>query len=287
MKTKITSLLTLVLVLMMQVSFAQKATKTVTGTVADENGQPLVGASVVVNGTKTGTNTDKSGKFSIAAAEGQSLTFSFVGYNKSTVAVTSATSSVQVALTSDNTLDEVIVTSYSTSTKQSFTGTAKVVDAKNIERKNFSNISKGLAGEAAGVTVINSSGQPGTSAAIRIRGIGTVNGSRGPLYVLDGVPFEGNINSINPGDIENTTILKDAAATAIYGSRGANGVVVINTKKGSKTGDAVIELELKSGQNMSLLPRYSTIRNPEQYIGLTWEGYYNKGVALANANPTA
>lgn len=287
MKTKITSLLTLVLVFMMQVSFAQKATKTVTGTVADENGQPLVGASVIVNGTKTGTNTDKSGKFSIAAADGQSLTFSFVGYNKSTVAVTSATSSVQVSLTSDNTLDEVIVTSYSTSTKQSFTGTAKVVDAKNIERKNFSNISKGLAGEAAGVTVINSSGQPGTSAAIRIRGIGTVNGSRGPLYVLDGVPFEGNINSINPGDIENTTILKDAAATAIYGSRGANGVVVINTKRGSKTGDAVIELELKSGQNMSLLPRYSTIRNPEQYIGLTWEGWYNRGVALANANPTA
>ena len=259
MKTKITSLLTLILVFMMQVSFAQKATKTVTGTVADENGQPLVGATVIVNGTKTGTNTDKSGKFSIAAADGQSLTFSFVGYTKSTVAVTSATSSVQVALTSDNTLDEVIVTSYSTTAKQSFTGTAKVVDAKNIERKNFSNISKGLAGEAAGVTVINSSGQPGTAAAIRIRGIGTVNGSRGPLYVLDGVPFEGNINSINPGDIENTTILKDAAATAIYGSRGANGVVVINTKRGSRTGEAVIELELKSGQNMSLLPRYSTI----------------------------
>jgi TonB-linked SusC/RagA family outer membrane protein len=113
-----------------------------------------------------------------------------------------------------------------------------------------------------------------------------VNGNRDPLYVVDGVPFTGNLNSINPADVESTTVLKDAAATAIYGSRGANGVILINTRNG-RGKDSFIEVDGQSGSNFSLLPRYDVIRSPEQYIGLSWEGLYNQGVALGNANPEA
>ncbi len=145
-------------------------------------------------------------------------------------------------------------------------------------------MSQALAGEAAGVRVVNTSGQPGTVATVRIRGIGSVNGNRDPLYVVDGVPFSGSINSINPADIASATVLKDAAATAIYGSRGANGVIVITTKSG-KGKKSYIEADANFGTNMSLLPRYQTIKSPEQYIGLSWESVYNEGVAGGEDDP--
>src|SRR5690606_35239265 len=128
----------------------------------------------------------------------------------------------------------------------------------------------------------------GTAATIRIRGFGSVNGNRDPLYVVDGVPFNGteNINSINPADIKSTTVLKDATATAIYGARGANGVILITTKTGT-SGESSINVDVKTGINVSLLPRNEVIRSPEQYIGLAWEAKYNKGVADGVANPEA
>src|SRR5690606_3417725 len=143
-----------------------------------------------------------------------------------------------------------------------------------------------LAGEVAGVTVINQSGQPGTSSTIRIRGYGSVNGNRDPLYVVDGVPFSGNLNSINPADIATTTILKDATATAIYGSRGANGVVLITTKAGSAN-ESYVEVDVKSGFNMQLIPRYNVITSPEEYIGYVWEGIYNRAAIGGEADPVA
>lgn len=183
-------------------------------------------------------------------------------------------------------IEEIVVVGYSKVSKQTFVGTASSVDKASVERKNVSTITQALAGEVAGVRVINTSGQPGTEATIRIRGFGSVNGNRDPLYVVDGAPFTGNISSINPDNIASLTILKDATATAIYGSRGANGVVVITTKKG-RSNKSDIQLESKVGYNFNLLPRYDVISSPEQYIGLSWEALYNQGKFNNVADPVA
>ena len=270
--------------LVVQLVFAQE--KTITGTVVDEDGLPLPGVNVIEKGTNNGKQTDFNGEYTIQVDEGSIVTFSYVGFATQEVTVGSS-DQINITLRVDAAaLDEVVVVGYGTSTRESFTGTAKVVDSDLLTRKNVSNVTQALAGEAAGVRVINTSGQPGSTAQVRIRGIGSVNGNTSPLYVLDGVPFTGNINAINPEDIASTTILKDAAATAIYGSRGANGVILINTKNG-KAGRSNIEVSTSTGVNFSLLPRYNTIESPEQYIALGWEGLYNAGVASGEADPTA
>ncbi|MFD0932722.1 SusC/RagA family TonB-linked outer membrane protein [Psychroflexus salinarum] len=288
MKLKINGILTLILVLVVQVTFAQ--TKTVTGTVTDPDGYPLPGVNVLIDGKGTGTQTDFDGIYSIDASSSDRLVFSYIGFTKQTIQV-GAKTEINVQLERGEALDEVVVVGYGTTTKQAFAGSAKQIDAENIASKNFSNVSQSLAGEAAGVTVINTSGQPGTTSQVRIRGFGSVNGNRAPLYVVDGVPFSGSLNSINPNDIKSTTILKDATATAIYGSRGANGVVLITTKSGTAEGNFV-EADVKTGVNFQLIDRYDVIESPEQYIGLVWEGLYNRNrvngldnaAAIDNAN---
>lgn len=275
MKTKFYGILTLLLAFVVQFSFAQK---TITGTVSDASGT-LPGVSVLIKGTTTGTETDFDGKYSIKADAGAVLVFSYLGYKQVEKTVGSA-SVINVTLEEDNNvLDEIVVVGYGTTTRKAYAGTAKTVSAENIQAKNFSNVSQALAGEVAGVTVINSSGQPGSIGTIRIRGYGSPNGNRAPLYVIDGIPWAGtfDLNSINPNDIKSTTVLKDATATAIYGSRGANGVIVITTKSGSSSGKSSIEVDVKTGVNSQLIPRYDVISNPEQYIGLVWEGLYNRG----------
>ncbi|MDB5264133.1 MAG: SusC/RagA family TonB-linked outer membrane protein, partial [Adhaeribacter sp.] len=258
----------------------------ISGKVTDAaTNQGLPGVTVLVKGSATGTSTDIEGNYSINVPATGTLSFSFIGYTTIERTIGSATT-INVALNVDAAqLGEVVVTGYSTSTQQSFTGTAKVVSGEALDRKNVSNVSQALAGEVAGVRVINTSGQPGSVGTVRIRGLGSVNGNRDPLYVVDGVPFNGSLNSINPGDIESATVLKDAAATAIYGSRGANGVIVITTRSGRGKA-SYIEADASTGTNMALLPRYSTIKSPEQYIGLSWEALYNQGVARNDANPT-
>ncbi|GGK61075.1 SusC/RagA family TonB-linked outer membrane protein [Rufibacter glacialis] len=252
----------------------------------------MPGVTVQLKGSTTAVPTDVNGSYSIGVPNaGGTLIFTFIGFTNQEITVGSQ-STVNVRLSTDaEALQEVVVTGYSTSTQQAFTGSAKVVSGEALERKNVANVSQALAGEVAGVRVINTSGQPGTVATIRIRGIGSVNGNRDPLYVVDGVPFLGSINSINPSDIESTTVLKDAAATAIYGSRGANGVVVITTRSG-RGKKSFIEADANFGTNMQLLPRYETIKSPEQYIALGWEGLYNypntgtaaDRIAYANTN---
>ena len=281
MKTKFSGILTLFLAFVVQISFAQD--KTVSGVVSDDNGIPLTSATVLVVGTSNGTSTDFDGNYSIKTKVGDKLQFSYVGYSNKVVTVGS-TSTINMTLAPDNQLEEVVVVGYGTTTKQSFTGTAKVVTAENLEAKSYSNVSQALAGEAAGVTVINTSGQPGTTSTIRIRGFGSVNGNRDPLYVVDGVPVSGSLNSISPADIKSTTILKDATATAVYGSRGANGVILITTKRGSAN-NAYVEVDVKSGVNASFLPRNQVIKSPETYIELNWEGLKNKGIATGNPDP--
>ena len=284
MKQRLSGILTLLLVLVVQIAFAQE--KTVTGTVLDTEGLPLPGVNVIVKGTNNGTTTDFNGFYSITAAEGRSLVFSYIGFVTQEKLI-GADEEIDVVLNLDSgTLEEVVVVGYGTATKQSFTGTATKVDGELLDRKNVSDVSQALAGEAAGVRVINTSGQPGSEATIRIRGIGSVNGNRSPLYVVDGVPFNGSVSSINPADIESTTILKDAAATAIYGARGANGVIVINTKDG-RAGQSFVEVEVKSGQNFQLLPRYETIESPERYIELAYEAVANEGQYAYDSDPAA
>ena len=207
------------------------AQQTITGKVQDQDGIDLPGASIVVDGTNNATTTDFDGNFTISANNGEKLIISFVGYNAAEIVVDG--NDVMAILSLATELEEVVVTGYGVYDKKRYTGSAVTIDSEPISRKNISNISRGLVGEATGLTVVSNSGQPGTSATVRIRGkAGSVNGNSAPLYVLDGVPYNGNINAINPNDIETTTILKDAAATAIYGNRGANGVILITTKRG-------------------------------------------------------
>ncbi|WP_026905405.1 SusC/RagA family TonB-linked outer membrane protein [Pedobacter glucosidilyticus] len=260
--------------------------RTVTGTVTSaEDGLPLPGVSVRVKGGSAATQTNADGKYSISVPSSNSvLVFSFIGTESNEINVSSS-STINISLkASSSELSEVVVVGYGTSTKEAFTGSAKVVSGEALDRKNVSNVSQALAGEVAGVRVINTSGQPGTVATVRIRGLGSVNGSRDPLYVVDGVPFTGGLNSINPSDIQSVTVLKDAAATSIYGARGSNGVVVITTKNGLGQ-QSFIEVDANFGSNSSQLPRYDVIRSPEQHIGLSWEGIFNRGRIINNANP--
>ncbi|MEN8913530.1 MAG: TonB-dependent receptor plug domain-containing protein, partial [Polaribacter sp.] len=282
MKTKFNGILTLLLAFVVQITFAQE--KTISGTVSESSGT-LPGVSVVIKGTNKGTETDFDGKYSIKVNNGAVLVFRYLGYSavEKTVGA-SNTINVTLSVDEDNVLEEVIVIGYGTTTKKAFAGTASTVSQENLEAKSFSNVTGALIGEVAGVTVINSSGQPGSVGTIRIRGYGSVNGNRSPLYVVDGVPYTGSINSINPSDIASTTILKDATATAIYGSRGANGVVVITTKTGS-TSKSYIEVDVKTSINDQLIPRYNVVKSPEEYIGYVWEGIKNKAVVDGRPDP--
>ena len=283
MKTKFNGILTLFLALVVQITFAQE--KTISGTVSDVSGV-LPGVSVIIEGTPKGVETDFDGKYAIRANSGDVLVFRYLGYQTTSKKV-GVSNTINVTLEEgDEMLDEIIVLGYGTSTKEAFAGTARVVKKELLEVKNFSNVSQALTGEVAGVTVINGSGQPGSVASIRIRGYGSVNGSRTPLYVVDGIPFSGSLNSINPNDIETTTILKDATATAIYGSRGANGVVLITTKRG-KASESYIEVDVKTGINEQIIPRYDVVTSPEEYIGYVWEGIKNGARVRGEADPIA
>lgn len=276
MRSKLKWTLTLFMALLVQLGFAQE--KTLSGVVT-ESGMPLPGVSVVIKGTQEGTQTDLDGKYSLQVKPGDVLVFSFIGLKDVTYTV-GASNTYNVAMAADEeVLDEVIIVGYGTATKESFTGSATQVEAKQIEKKNVSNAVQALAGEAAGVRIITESGQPGSEPKVRIRGFGSVNGNRSPLYIVDGTPFFGNVSSINPSDIESMSVLKDATATAIYGSRGANGVIIINTKTG-KGQDSYIEVETRTGINWRNLPRYDVLNSPEEYIGYTWEALKNYGKAL-------
>ena len=256
------------------VSLGIMAEKQVSGVVVDEKGDPIIGASVQVKGTTTGTISDYDGEFTLSVPDdATTLTVSFVGMQTQEVEIAK---NLRIVLhEASEMIQEVVVTGYGNVTKGSFAGSAQAVNAENIEKKSPTEISKALAGEVAGVQVINTSGQPGTSATIRIRGLGSVNASTAPLYVVDGVTYDGDISSIDPGDIASTTILKDATATSLYGSRGANGVIVITTKKGSSNDDGKIEIDVKYGANMHLLPMYDVISNPQEYVEMAWQSLYN------------
>lgn len=256
------------------VSLGIMAEKQISGVVVDEKGEPIIGASVQVKGTTTGTISDYDGEFALSVPDdATTLTVSFVGMQSQEVEIKK---NMRIVMhEASEIIQEVVVTGYGNVSKGSFAGSAQAVNSETIEKKSPTEISKALAGEVAGVQVINTSGQPGTNATIVVRGIGSLNGSTTPLYVVDGVTYDGDISSIDPGDIASTTILKDATATSLYGSRGANGVIVITTKKGSNGEDGKIDVDVKYGANMRLLPMYEVITSPEEYVTMAWQSLYN------------
>ncbi|MCR5049839.1 MAG: SusC/RagA family TonB-linked outer membrane protein [Paludibacteraceae bacterium] len=277
----------LALMVLATLSVSLFAQKQVSGVVVDGNGEPVIGASIQAKGSTQGTISDYEGKFEMSVPESvKTLVVSFVGMTTQEV---EAAENLKVVLT-ENTevIQEVVVTGYGTVAKGAYAGSAQAVKAEDIEKKNPSDITKALAGEVAGVQVATTSGQPGSIGDIRIRGIGSISASSSPLYVVDGIPLDaGSISSIDPGDIASTTILKDATATSLYGSRGANGVVLITTKKGSSNGDdGKIEIDIKAGTNMRLLPMYEVLDSPEDYVVTCWQSLYNSAALAAKKDET-
>ncbi len=248
----------------------------ISGTVlSQEDGQPIIGAAVKVDGTQIGMLTDVSGRFSLTLPAGKNqITVSYLGYESKTV---QAKNGMRVFLKADAKLvDEVVVVAYGTTKKSSFTGSAENISSEKLELRPISSATKGLEGNVSGVQVSSASGQPGESPNIRIRGFGSINASSSPLYVVDGIPYDGNISSINPSDIESMTVLKDASAGALYGARGANGVIMITTKKG-KEGKAQVTWRSTAGWSSRALPRYDLV-NQKDFVQLTYEGLRNEAI---------
>ncbi len=229
------------------------------GVVTDaSNGNVIPFADVQLKGTQIGTSTNDAGEYSISAPANGTLIFSFIGYASAEVAI-GGRSQINVSLSPDAlNLDDVIVVAYGTAKKESFTGSAEVIKSDKIEKRTVANISKALDGMVTGVVSGSGSGQPGAGANIVIRGFGSINASNNPLYVVDGIPYDGNINAINPNDIASMTVIKDASAGALYGARGANGVVIINTKKG-REGPLRVQFKGNWGVASRAIPRYETM----------------------------
>jgi TonB-dependent outer membrane receptor, SusC/RagA subfamily, signature region len=250
------------------------AQKTVTGKVTDEAGQPVPNVSVQVKGTGVGTTTREDGTYTITVpVNGKELEFSSIGKAPQTITIgTGSTFNISL-LPATASLDEVIVVAYGTQKRSTFTGTAAQVSANQFENRPLSNALNALVGAAPGIQTTTPSGAPGSSPGIIMRGIGSYSLSSSPLYVVDGAIYDGGFSNINPDDIETITALKDASTTALYGSRGANGVIMITTKKGRK-GRQSIMFKVQSGQSKPAIPVYSTV-NASEYYPLAWESYRN------------
>lgn len=202
----------------------------ITGSVKDHAGAGIVGATILVEGTTKGTTSGADGSFSIKAAPDNVLVVSFMGYQSHTIKVGTQTR-IDVVLKEDTqAIDDVIVVAFGTAKKEAFTGSATVIKSDDIAKSQQSNVAQALAGKVAGVQLTNTSGQPGESPKIRIRGFSSLNAGNDPLWIVDGMPYSGDLNNLNPSDIESMTVLKDAASNSLYGARGANGVVMITTK---------------------------------------------------------
>ena len=252
---------------------------TVTGQVLDETGLPLPGATVSVAGTTAGTITDIDGKYSITVSETADLIFSYIGYEPQRIAVGSQTV-INVTLSPDATaLEEVVVIGYGTTKRSDLTGSVGSVGAEALRERPAASLNQALAGRVSGVQVNNNSGRPGGRTTVRIRGFSSINSSNNPLYVIDGVQMpmgtldqqSSAIDYINPNDIVSVEVLKDASSTAIYGSRGANGVILVTTRKG-RSGEGVVTYNVDLSVPI-IGPNRPEVLNAEQYLAtedLAW-----------------
>ena len=272
MRSKFTWIMTLLLALTINFSFAQE--KEVTGVVSDATG-PLPGASVVVQGTQRSTSTDIDGRFSISASQGEVLEFSYVGYQTQTIAV-GASNSINVQLVEGKELETVVKDVYRTTTSRKTTSAVTTLSVEAVQDRANASVLQSLQGQVAGLNIATGSGQPGADSTIILRGVGTINGNVEPLFVVDGMPVdEDGFRSINQNDIESFQILKDAAATSIYGNRGANGVIVITTKRGRFNEKMQIRYTTQFGFT-KLQPVNIEVMNSKQLLNLQkqyGEGY--------------
>ena len=284
--------------LSLQLAFAQG--KVITGTVTSaEDGSTLPGVTVMVVGTSNGVITDMNGNYQITVENNNiALKFSFIGFKSQTIKV-GQSSTINVTLELDMVgLEEVVVIGYGTSTKEALTGAVEVVSSDKMEMLPVATLENALQGNVSGLLMANGDGQPGAAADIRIRGIGSINASSSPLYVIDGIPAQsgavsptnfGNdgqsstvMSTINPNDIESISVLKDASATAIYGSRGANGVIIVTTKSGKK-GKAKVNFSAQTGFSSNAYNNLQVPLNAAQYKDLFITGYTNRGEDIATA----
>ncbi|MCC8114686.1 MAG: TonB-dependent receptor [Bacteroidales bacterium] len=272
---------------------ASAQTRTVTGVVLSaEDNEPIIGASVLPYGETRGVSTNIDGEFSITVpASVTKLTFAYVGMHPLDLAIP-ANNKMTVHLESNSkVLDDVIVVAYGTTTKAAYTGSASVVKADQLEDALVSNVTNAFSGKMAGVQTLSSNGQPGTSSTVLIRGVGSINAGTSPLYVVNGMPYDGDIAAISATDIESITVLKDAASTALYGARGANGVILVTTKKG-KSGQAKVSVDMRWGASSRAIPDYDKITDQRQFLETLYQclnmtGRYFYGYDEASAHAYA
>ncbi|NVJ87203.1 MAG: SusC/RagA family TonB-linked outer membrane protein [Algoriphagus sp.] len=259
--------------------------RTITGRVtAPDEPDGLIGVNVLVKGTTIGVVTDLDGNYTLLAPEGATtLVFSYIGYRSVEELIGNRTEINVVMQEDSQNLEEIIITAYGgTADKGNFTGSAVALKGDQIANRPINNVVNAIEGQAPGVITTSASGQPGSTPAVRIRGIGSVNSSSAPLYVVDGVPYDGDLSNLNPEDIADMTILKDASSAALYGSRAANGVVMITTKTGNKN-KPTFNLRLQQGVSGRALPEYDRV-NADQYYPLVWESLKNSQIGNG-ANP--
>jgi TonB-linked SusC/RagA family outer membrane protein len=286
MRLKFKWILTLLVALSMQFSFAQE--KTVSGVVSDATGV-IPGANVIVKGTKRSAQTDFDGKYSIKVSAGEVLDFSFLGLNSSFVKV-GASNVVNVMLTAGSqNLEEVVVVAYGKVKKGSMVGAVTQIKGEALAGRAMTNVLSAVEGAAPGIRVGSGSGQPGAGISMQIRGASSINGSNEPLYIVDGVPFEGGLSNLNQNDVETISVLKDASSTSLYGSKASNGVVIITTKSGKSEKDT-FTVNYSEGVSQRALREYERI-DAYGYMPLMWETNRNAqisaGKTLAEANALA
>ena len=249
------------------------------GVVIDQaTGEPIIGASVLEKGTTNGTITDFDGNFSLDVADGATLEISYVGYASQAV---SSGENLKVLLSEDSELlEEVVVTGYTTQRKADLTGAVTAISASDLEKQQENNPMKALQGKVPGMN-ISADGNPSGTATVRIRGTGSLNSSNDPLYVIDGVPTTSGMHELNPNDIESIQVLKDAASASIYGSRAANGVIIITTKKGA---EGKLNVTLDASVAVQNYVNRMHVLNSEQFGRAMWQAYINDGTSDPNTN---
>lgn len=273
MKKKFTNFLILLMVVSMQIAMAQEVT--IRGTVTDDTGMALPGVSVIVRGTVTGTQTDAEGKYSIRVGVGQELQFSFVGMTTVQRVVTADATVIDVTLELDATsLEEVLVVAYGDQEKKAIVGSVASLNSETLEKQQLTTVTQALQGTVPGVIISNAGGQPGSEPTIRIRGISSVNASASPLIVVDGVQYNGSLTNISADQIESMNVLKDASSTALYGSRGSNGVIIITTKRGKFNSAPTITLNSVTGVSTPAVPLHKRV-GTEDLFRYTWESLRN------------
>ena len=275
--------------LMMAATLAQAQNITVTGVVKDSsNGEPVPFAAIQLEGTMVGGQTDLDGLYSMEVPADGVLIFSSIGYTETRVPVAGKAQHDVLLSPDTQMIEETIVVAFGTATKESFTGSAAVVKSDDIAKVQSSDVTRALEGVVAGVQMTTSSGSLGSGPSIRIRGTSSISAGNAPLYIVDGVPYSGDMNNLNTADIESMTVLKDAASNALYGARGANGVIMITTKK-AKKGEATVTLDAKWGLNTKALQSYEYIKDPKLYYEAHYNALYNyyrleQGMSETDAN---